>query len=205
MAGVPGFDWAAIQDRLRPFVRARVACDADADDVLQDVYVRVARGAGALRDADRFVPWLYAIVRNVLVDRARAARREPGAPAVDAPAPEPDDARAALRELARCVEPFVARLPAPYGEAVAMVDLEGLTHKEAARRAGITEPGMKSRVQRGRAKLRAAFEACCRIEPGVADFAPRGGCGPDGSGGSDAFGGPGGSGGLRHGCRTLPS
>jgi RNA polymerase sigma-70 factor (ECF subfamily) len=45
-----------------------------------------------------------------------------------------------------------------------MVDLEGATQQEAARRAGLSLSGMKSRVQRGRQALRAVLDACCRID-----------------------------------------
>jgi RNA polymerase sigma-70 factor (ECF subfamily) len=155
-------DWAALEGRLRPFVRKRVRSDADADDVLQEVFLRVQRGLASLRDEERFGPWLWRIVRNGIADHHRG--RAPAAmPDPDAIVAAEDDG-AAARELASCIAPFVGELPSPYREAVTMVDLEGLTHGEAAARAGVTEPGMKSRVQRGRAKLRGLVEACCRVE-----------------------------------------
>jgi RNA polymerase sigma-70 factor (ECF subfamily) len=72
---------------------------------------------------------------------------------------------------------FVAHLPSPYREAVTLVELEGLTARDAAELAGISVSGMKSRVQRGRAQLRALFEQCCDIaldvRRQVTDVAPR--------------------------------
>lgn len=56
------------------------------------------------------------------------------------------------------------QLAEPYQSAVRWVDLDGLTHGEAASRAGVSVSGMKSRVQRGRAQLRHLFDACCRFE-----------------------------------------
>src|SRR6185312_9496618 len=79
------------------------------------------------------------------------------------PAPVRDDDRDAARALAGCVSLFVAALPSPYREAVTLVELEGLTAREAAEMAGISVSGMKSRVQRGRAQLRELFELCCEI------------------------------------------
>jgi hypothetical protein len=71
----------------------------------------------------------------------------------------------------------VARLSSPYREAVTLVELEGLTAKAAAALAGISVSGMKSRVQRGRAQLRALFEECCDIAVDargkVVDVVPR--------------------------------
>jgi RNA polymerase sigma-70 factor (ECF subfamily) len=66
--------------------------------------------------------------------------------------------------LAQCIQPFLARLPTDYADALRWVDLEGMTQAEAAQRAGISVSGMKSRVQRGRAKLQELLEVCCRFE-----------------------------------------
>lgn len=60
--------------------------------------------------------------------------------------------------------PPATRLPSSYPEAVTVVDLEGVTFKGAAAATGISVAGMKSRVQRGRSKLRELCEECCRLE-----------------------------------------
>ena len=101
-------------------------------------------------------------MRNLIADHHRAGGRAIPTDALDAEPAAPDADPA--RELSTCVAPFVAQLPSPFREAVTMVDLEGMTHKAAAARAGISEPGMKSRVQRGRARLRGLIEACCHVE-----------------------------------------
>jgi RNA polymerase sigma-70 factor (ECF subfamily) len=79
-------------------------------------------------------------------------------------APADDDEGAALQELAACLAPMLRQLPAAYREAVTLADLEGVDQAEAARRAGVTTSGMKSRVQRGRKQLKTVLEACCRIQ-----------------------------------------
>jgi RNA polymerase sigma-70 factor (ECF subfamily) len=72
---------------------------------------------------------------------------------------EPDeDDREAKRSLAGCVSMFVAQLDSPYREAVTLVELERLTAREAAEMVGISVSGMKSRVQRGRARARSRVE-----------------------------------------------
>ena len=57
----------------------------------------------------------------------------------------------------------MARLPSPYREAITLTELQGLTQKDAAEMMGVSLSGMKSRVQRGRERIRAMFEACCEI------------------------------------------
>jgi RNA polymerase sigma-70 factor (ECF subfamily) len=93
--------------------------------------------------------------------RARARHPLPHDSEVELPAPTEDDDREASRSLSACVSLFVAGLPSPYREAVTLVELEGLTTREAAEMVGISVSGMKSRVQRGRAQLRVMFDRCC--------------------------------------------
>lgn len=157
--------WQNVAAQLRPFLARRVAA-ADVDDVLQDVWIRAQRGLPGLRDEERFTAWLFQIARSAVADHQRVRARHP---LTDAP-PEPDlaaeptaDDRETARALACCVSIFVARLPSPYREAVTLVELEGVTVREAAEMVGVSISGMKSRVQRGRAQLRQLFDECCEI------------------------------------------
>jgi RNA polymerase sigma-70 factor (ECF subfamily) len=182
--------WGELTARLRPFVARRVA-PADVDDVVQDIFLRIQTNLGALRDSERFGPWVYQVARSAIADHRRVRARHPVASttepeeAVDASATGPEDDAAA--EVCRCIAPFVARLPSPYREAITLTELEGLSQKAAAEMAGVSLSGMKSRVQRGRERLREMLLACCEIaldprghvigctpkRPG----APSGGCG----------------------------
>lgn len=180
--------WQDAAQRLRPFLARRVPTD-DVDDVLQDVFLRIQRGLGALRDEERFTSWLFQVARSAIAEHGRTRARHGVEPAgrargeiADDLAPdvpevrEPDD-RDASRTLATCVSLFVARLHSPYREAVTLVELEGLTAREAAEMAGVSISGMKSRVQRGRVQLRQLLEECCEIaldaRGKVTDFTPR--------------------------------
>jgi RNA polymerase sigma-70 factor (ECF subfamily) len=159
--------WSEIEVRLRPYVARRVASAADVDDIVQEIFVRMQRGVSGLRDGERFGGWLYRIAEHVIVDAARARARQPS-PRADLPEPPPMDpsdntAEDLQNALGECVALFVARLSSPYREAVTLTDLEGLTQKDAAEMLGVSLSGMKSRVQRGREKIRDMFDECCRI------------------------------------------
>jgi RNA polymerase sigma-70 factor, ECF subfamily len=158
--------WQELHERLRPFVARRVQTPADADDVLQEVFVRLQRGISSLRDDERFGPWVYRIAKNAIVDHERRrVRREARETEIaeDVPGAPGDPADHLESELAECVALFVAELPSPYREAVTLTELQGLTQKQAAELLGVSLSGMKSRVQRGRDKIRQMFEACCEI------------------------------------------
>ena len=159
--------WNEIEARLRPYVARRVASSADVDDILQEIFVRMQRGLADLRDGERFGGWVYRIAKNVIVDSARARAREPVVANAEISDPSDsdgsDEVDALQSDLSECVALFVARLPSPYREAITLTELEGLLQKDAAEMLGISPSGMKSRVQRGRDKIREMFDACCRI------------------------------------------
>jgi RNA polymerase sigma-70 factor (ECF subfamily) len=158
--------WQDIERRLRPYVARRVASPGDLEDVLQEIFVRIHRGLSALRDGESFGGWVYRIAQTCIADMARARARSPLELVEDAPevaAPAGDESEDLESELGACVALFVARLPAPYREAVTLTELQGLTQKDAAEMLGVTLPAMKSRTLRGREKVRDMFEECCRI------------------------------------------
>jgi RNA polymerase sigma-70 factor (ECF subfamily) len=151
--------------QLRPFVARRVSSQ-DVDDVLQDIFLRMRLGLAGLNDEQRFGPWVYRVARSAIVDHLRARARHPLTHGHDEDS-EPDEGvdehDEVARELALYITPFVAMLPSPYREALTLTELEGLTHRQAAEQMGVSLTAMKSRVQRGRERLRELFTACCEI------------------------------------------
>ncbi len=183
--------WRELERRLRPFVERRVS-GPDADDVLQDVFLRMQRGLAGLREQDRFGPWVYRVARSAILDHLRRRARHPlattEAPEQAVPAADVEEDGAVEREFAAYVAPFVAMLPSPYREALTLTELEGLTQKDAAAMLGVSLSGMKSRVQRGRARLHEMLNECCEITVDPRgrviayekrpDWKPPGGCCP---------------------------
>ena len=183
----PSALWEQFAPPLRAFLARRVPPGVEADDLLQDVFIRVIRHLGTLRDTDRPEAWLFQIARNGLRDALRARQRRDGRTdplEIDLPAEsEPEAVRAAEAELAPCLTAMISRLPEPYRSAIELTSVRGFTQAEAAGHAGVSVSGMKSRVQRGREQLRQMLVQCCEIavdaRGGVSDFHLRfaGGCG----------------------------
>lgn len=172
--------WKELEQHLRPYLARRVASAADVDDLLQDIFVRLHRGLGSLRDEERFGGWVYRIANSAVVDKARQRARarqielgeeaEAGARSMaaeesiqfQAGAVQPDPGEL-QSDLGECVALFVARLPSPYREAITLTELQSLSQRDAAEMLGISLSAMKSRVQRGREKIRHMFDECCHI------------------------------------------
>jgi RNA polymerase sigma-70 factor (ECF subfamily) len=181
--------WRELHGRMRGFVGRRIRDPHAADDVTQEVLLRLHRSFGELRADDRLDAFAYRIARNAIVDHYRANASSKDVPSesdyvaarIDSdPDAGSDKGQQARQEIARCVEPLVARLPSPYREALTATDLGELSQVQAAKRAGVSVPGMKARVQRGRAKLHDLLTRCCELAhdeaSGVAEVQRKGPC-----------------------------
>ena len=167
--------WHDFADRLGQFIRARVSDPAAAEDIRQDVFLKIQKRLGQLRDFTKLESWLYHIARNAIVDHYRARRDTTEVPNTIPAEPPSHDTE--LDGLKAAFLRMIHNLPEPYREAVVLTDLEGLTQKALAERLGISLSGAKSRVQRGRALLKENLLDCCRFEfdrlGGVVDCEPR--------------------------------
>lgn len=164
--------WRELHGRLRGFIRTRISDPEAADDVAQEVLLRLHRSLDGLRAEDRLDAFAYRIARNAIIDhyRARAAAREtPEAPEelvarVDADGDRVEEPESVARqELARCLAPLIRQLPEPYREALTLTDLGKLSQVEAAQVVGLSVPGMKARVQRARAQVHDLLTGCCAV------------------------------------------
>ncbi len=155
--------WREFSDRLRGFIAKRVSTDADADDLLSEVFVKVHARIDTLEDDARLAPWLYQITRNTLTDHYRR-RRPPGTDLEGIEAAQPEDEYDAAGLIAASMQDLVDRLPVKYRDALALTEFEGLTQAEMAGKLGLSLSGAKSRVQRARAMLRDELLACCHFE-----------------------------------------
>lgn len=159
--------WRQMRERLVTFVARRIDQPGDAEDIVQEVFLKMSQSIDHVRQEERLEAWVYQITRNAIIDHHRrsatiARTRAQVAADRSLQLSESDAEEPAL--LAQCLKPLVAGLPDPYREAIVLTEYEGLTQAEAARRAGVSAPGMKSRVQRARRQLGDLLGACCRVE-----------------------------------------
>jgi RNA polymerase sigma-70 factor, ECF subfamily len=154
--------WRDYHGGLLSFIRRRVGDDL-AEDILQDVFVKAQSRLDTLADADRVQSWLYQIARNTIIDYHRTRKNAELLPDEMAQQQEHDDDEE-WQELGKCLLPMIERLPEGYREAILLSEIDGLPLKEVARRLNLSLPGAKSRVQRGREKLRNIFLDCCNFK-----------------------------------------
>lgn len=145
--------FALLHDRYAPMIHGILlshASPADADDLVQEVFLRAMRSIGTLRDAPAVGGWLVAIARNTAISRRRAAR--PTAPLVEAPDPREHAASASLS--AHEALDTIHELPDAYRETLVLRLVEGLSGPQIAERLGMSEGSVRVNLCRGMKMLR---------------------------------------------------
>ena len=140
------------------YIRRMTGRDEDAQDLLQEVWLRVIRGIGRLRDGSRFRGWLFGIARRALMDRLRRVYSAPATDDVDvaelALEIEATDSEADLALLEATLE----TLPATEREVLTLFYLRDLTLAELAQVLNVPVGTIKSRLFRARRMLRDAMQ-----------------------------------------------
>jgi RNA polymerase sigma-70 factor, ECF subfamily len=180
--------WVGMRQKLHAFVARRVPSRADADDILQHVFLQLHRQAAGPENVGA---WLHQAARNAVSDfyRKPSTRLEQAAgSALDLDllggrfSSDEGEADRARQAAAACLLPMIGRLPMAYGNALRLTGVYGMSQARAAAREAVSVSGMKSRVQRGRRLLKQLVLEACRMEMdgrgAVMACRPRGrGCG----------------------------
>ena len=151
--------------RFLDFLTARVGRREDAEEILQDAFVRGLQKAGEIRDDERAVAWFYRLLRNAVIDhyrRAAAGRKALEAKGREAPEVDPGFAADLERTICACVNDLVPLLKPEYADLIRRVDLGGATVTSVADEIGISPGNARVRLHRARAALRDELERSCR-------------------------------------------
>ena len=139
---------------LWKYVRRLAGEDDAARDVAQDVWLRVLRGIGRLRDGSRLRPWLFGIARRALMDRLRHQYADPSSSDIDVAELPADPAMNSLEDELGAMEHELARLPAIEREVLTLFYLRELSLAEVAEVLDVPVGTVKSRLFRARLVLR---------------------------------------------------
>jgi RNA polymerase sigma-70 factor (ECF subfamily) len=152
------------QSRVVGLARSFTGNAADADDLAQDVFVRVYRSLGQFRGESLFRTWLYRIALNVVRSHhARRGRQQPvwgdsgigEGEAFDPPADAPTIEQTLVRREA--IQRALAGLPEDLREAIVLRDVHGLDYRDIAEATGAPMGTVESRIFRARQRLRTAL------------------------------------------------
>lgn len=175
-------DFDEIHASYRPRIcryLTRLVGPSEAEDLTQEVFVRVSRGLSGFKGAAKLSTWIYRIATNVAADRLRSRSFRETQPEKVGPHDEepvedvdalPDDKspsieRQLMRErMSSCVHDYINTLPENYRAIVTLSEIEGMTNQEISEVLGLTLDAVKIRLHRGRAKLKEKLETGCRFD-----------------------------------------
>jgi len=159
--------WSVFEKKLRAYVRRRVTISA-VDDVVSEILLHLVRSQDKMEGAKNSTAWIYRVAANVITDHYRKSASEKRlledveleTRVMDISEEPADDPTS----LASCLIPMIRGLPAPYDQALMLTEIDGISQVAAAKQLGLSVSGMKSRVQRGRQKLKVTLLRCCDVE-----------------------------------------
>lgn len=152
--------------RIRRYLE-RLMPSPDAEDVTQEVFVKVSQALPQFRGESSLSTWIYRIATNAGFDRLRSPsfRHVCDVPLVNE-VPVEDRSPGVEQTLVRqemndCIDEYVARLPASYRSVIVLREHEGLTNQEIADTLGVSLDTVKIRLHRARARLRKELGSGC--------------------------------------------
>lgn len=176
-------EFQPIYDTFRPRIRrylARMVGDHEAEDLTQEVFIKVSRALGTFRGDAQLSTWIYRIATNAALDqlRSRSFQRVAAEPLPDDDVQQVPSGRehaAALaadqapsvegqvvrKEMADCFQEYVDRLSHNNRTVFVLSEFEGLSNQEIAQILGQTVGAVKARLHRARDALRRDLAAHC--------------------------------------------
>ena len=153
--------WEKFHENIYNFILKRVKNESDADDILQEVFLKIHLKKDTLRDESKLQSWIFQISRNAIADFYHTGKKTSDSEVEDLE--DMDVGFYGKQEMFCCLHPFIDELPEKYKSAITLADLNGKKQHEVAEILGLSLSGAKSRVQRAREILKTKFVHCCNF------------------------------------------
>jgi RNA polymerase sigma-70 factor (ECF subfamily) len=151
---------------LLDYLKSKIRSNEDAEDILQNVFIKISSNIDKLTEEVRLKNWIFTITKNAVIDyyrvnanKKKIAVSEP----IDENVFETDDPDT-TKGLDQCVGSMISLLPEEYRDIITDSEIRGIKQKDLADKYGIAYSSMRSKVQRGRERLKQLFYNCCHIE-----------------------------------------
>ncbi len=155
--------WLKLGNKLKAFILSKVHDETTADDILQEVFLKIHSKIDTLNDDTKIQSWIYQITRNLVVDYFRSIKKDRQQllyPFEN----EEDSSNEFMVETLQDMVKMMDDLPQKYCEALCLTELEGMSQKVYAEKIGISYSGAKSRVQRAKKMLKDMLMKCCHYQ-----------------------------------------
>ncbi len=152
--------WEEYKSSLYRFILNRVPEEEEAKDLLQEVLLKSYQYCSKGKTVFYLKSWLYKIATNTIIDYyKKAGNRQP---LVDDLMAEENNG-SVIGEASVYIKALLRLLPDEYAIPLAMYDLGDISQKDIAQKLDLSLTNTKSRIQRGRVKLKERFLECCAV------------------------------------------
>lgn len=157
--------WNNFRRELLYFIKAKVKDEYAAEDILQEVFIKVYKSIDQLVDQTKLKSWLYRTTNNAIIDFYRQKKQSTlELDEIEVEQKMEDDTENMNREAAECIKSMLDELPDKYKEPLKLHEFKGMKHKEISQKLNISLSGSKTRIQRARNKLKETLIKCCEFE-----------------------------------------
>lgn len=175
----PTFNFQEIYTEFRPRIQrylTRLAGEDEAEDLTQEVFIKVDRALKTFRGESKIATWIYQIATYTALDKVRSPSfRERQRKSIQPESAEgkenaldlleedtaSTDQRVILQEMNGCIREIVDTLPGDYRSVIVLSELEGLKNQEIAEVLGVSLENVKIRLHRARALLKKELSSAC--------------------------------------------
>ncbi len=155
--------WEEYKSSLQGYIHKRVPDRDDAKDILQDVLLKSYQFCTNGKSILHLKSWIYKITQNTIIDYFKKTNKS--LPFEQNPIYEENEV-SLIGEASEYIKSLLKLLPEEYSTPLFMYDIEGIDQKTIANKLNLTLPNAKSRIQRGRVKLKEKFLECCVVKFG---------------------------------------
>lgn len=156
-------------DALLTFIRSKVKSKQDAEDILHSVFIKISNSIHKLSDQDKLQAWIFTITRNAIMDHYRmgSAVKTQTIDDKNFTGIIEEEFTDATKGIDNCIHGMISQLPEEYKNIIIDSELKGAKQKDLAEKYSMAYSSLRSRVQRGRDRLKQLLLNCCHIEADV--------------------------------------
>lgn len=158
--------WGDFRNELLGFIKSRVNDIDVAEDILQEVFIKIHLNIDSLQKENRLTSWVYQITRNTIIDYYRKKEPLKNANQISMVFEKSlaEELNESNNDFSNCLKSHINELPEKYQDALKKTSFGAMSQKEYAQQVGLSYSAAKSRIQRARQQLKELFVACCSVE-----------------------------------------
>ena len=158
--------YTEFRQALLRYIRSKIRSSEDAQDILQNVFTRITTNADLLSNKENIQHWLFTVTRNAVIDYYRVTASKKNISFVEGFSGDvlEEETTDTTQGLDQCVSQMIKLLPEEYRAVIIDSELNGIKQKDLAQKYNMPYSSLRSRVQRGRERLKDLFYECCHIK-----------------------------------------